>query len=306
MGQTVLRWIVRLSMRAFARPILSAGTPLGFGRRALELLALGAGIPPKGTTVGQLSAGGVPVSLVRVEPSTPQAPNERHAILYCHGGGFILGSPRTFQNIAAHLAARAGADVHLVDYRLAPEHPYPAPVDDVFAAYKTMIERGHDPRRIAIAGDSAGGALAVSATLVIAEMDLPKPAALVLISPFLDLGLSGASHAGKARTDPVLKRDFLLRGARDHAGGLSLTDPRVSPIYAALAGLPPTLIQVGEDEILLDDAVRFADRAWAAGVEVELQRFPRLWHEFQVHAGILEESTNAIGDIAAFLARNWE
>jgi monoterpene epsilon-lactone hydrolase len=137
-------------------------------------------------------------------------------------------------------------------------------------------------------------------------MDVPMPAAMVLISPVTDLTLSGASIHAKRHADPLLRREWLEPSFRDWAGPIPLGDGRVSPLYASLDGLPPTLIQVGEDEILLDDSLRFADRAWAAGVQVELQRFPHLWHDFQIQAGLLAESKAAVGDIGAFLRRRWE
>ncbi len=191
------------------------------------------------------------------------------------------------------------------DYRLAPEHPWPAATDDVFSAYRAILARGHDPARVAIGGDSAGGAIAILAALQLTEMDVPAPAAMVLLSPVTDLSLSGASVVSRRRADPLLRREWLADSYRKWAGPLALTDGRVSPLFADLERLPPTLIQVGEDEILLDDSVRFADRAWAKGVEVELQRFPHLWHDFQLQAGLIADSRAAVGDIGAFLRRRW-
>jgi monoterpene epsilon-lactone hydrolase len=218
----------------------------------------------------------------------------------------VIGSPRSHRGLAGHLARAADADVYLPEYRLAPEHPHPAATDDLFSAYRAVLERGHDPARVAIGGDSAGGALTILTALAIREMDLPSPAAMVLIAPVTDLAASGASMESKASAEPLLRRSALEGGYRDYAGPLALTDPRISPLYADLHGLPPTLIQVGEDEILLDDSLRFADRAWGAGVEVELQRFPGLWHDFQVEAALLRDAADAVGDIGAFLRRRWE
>lgn len=303
MSQAILKALLRLTLRVFFKAF-AARAPVGLQRRWINLLGAAGGVPPPGTSVGQIRAGGVPVSVIHRDTSAA-ASSDRPAILYAHGGGFVLGGPRTHTNLCKHLAASSGADVHLVDYRLAPEHPHPAAVDDLFAAYKAMLERGHDPAQIAFGGDSAGAALAISTVLAIREMDLPVPAALLLISPFVDLGLSGASVIANASRDPVLTDKWLAQGARAYAGGRRLTDPLISPLYAHLHGLPPTLIQVGEDEILLDDSVRLADRAWSAGVDVQLQRYPGLWHDFQAHAGLLDEADGAIGDIAGFLRRCW-
>lgn len=303
MSQAILKSLLRLTLRVFFKSFQRVA-PLRLQRIWTNLLGAAAGIPPKQISGGQISAGGVRVEVMGSDPTRTEAV-DRPAILYAHGGGFVLGGSRSHRNICAHLAAASGADVHLVEYRLAPEHPFPGPVDDVFAAYRAMLERGHNPNRLAIAGDSAGGALAVSAALAIKEMGLPTPAALVLISPFVDLGLSGGSITANVSRDPMLTAEWLKTGAVAYAGSRNRTDPLISPLYANLKGLPPTLIQVGEDEILLDDAVRFADRAWAAGVDVQLERFPGLWHVFQVHAGLLDESDGAIGDIAGFLKRRW-
>lgn len=228
---------------------------------------------------------------------------DRDAVLYVHGGAFVAGGAGAYAGFASRIAAATGADVHLPDYRLAPEHSHPAPGDDLFAAYSALLELGYPARRIAIVGDSAGGALAAGLALTIPEMDVPSPAAMVLISPWLDLTLSGASIAANAKADPMLRRALLEEGGRAHAAGLRRSDPRVSPLFADLRGLPPTLVQVGSDEILLDDSTRFADRAWAAGVEVELQRFEGLWHDFQLMAGTLEVAAGAVEDIAAFISR---
>jgi acetyl esterase/lipase len=210
-----------------------------------------------------------------------------------------------YAGFASWLAAVARADVYMPDYRLAPEHAQPAPTDDVFAAYRAVLELGHDATRTAVIGDSAGGGIAVSTVRSLREMGLPDPAAMVLISPWLDLSLSGASVGLVGRRDPVLRREWLERAARNHAAGLHLDDPRISPLFADLHRLPPTLVQVGTDEILLDDSTRFADRAYAAGVEVELQRFDGLFHDFQLYARLLASSRGALDDIAAFLRRHF-
>ncbi|KAB2857549.1 MAG: alpha/beta hydrolase, partial [Bauldia sp.] len=163
----------------------------------------------------------------------------------------------------------------------------------------------HDPGRTAVVGDSAGGGIAVSTVRTLREMGLPGPAAMVLISPWLDLSLSGASVGLVGRRDPMLRREWLERAARSHAAGLHLDDPRISPLFADLRTLPPTLVQVSTDEILLDDSTRFADRAYAAGVEVELQRFDGLFHDFQVFARLLPSARGALDDIVAFLRRHY-
>jgi acetyl esterase/lipase len=304
--ETLLRTLSRISLRLFFRPVIGSRLPIGFQRRWAEAMTRLMG-GARGIERSELWAG--ELSIRRLRPPGagvgPVDPSTRDAILYVHGGGFEIGGGEMYVGFASRIAAITGADVYLPDYRLAPEHPQPAPTDDAFAAYRAVLELGHDPRRTAVIGDSAGGGIAVSTVRSLREMGLPGPAAMVLISPWLDLSLSGASVGLVGRRDPMLRREWLERGARGHAGGLHLDDPRISPLFADLRTLPPTLVQVGTDEILLDDSTRFADRAYAAGVDVELQRFDALFHDFQVFAMLLRSSRGALDDIAAFLRRHF-
>ncbi len=303
--QRTLNALTRLALRLLFKPFIGSRLPVPLQRRWLSLLTRSVLRAP-GVEMQELGVGELRMLRLRPQPAAgaPGAPAaEPQAIFYVHGGGFTLGGGTTYAGFASWIAAVSGADVYLPDYRLAPEHPYPAPIDDLFAAYGTLLELGPAPARVAIMGDSAGGALAVSLTLVLAEMEVPAPAALVLISPFLDLSLSGPSVARNARRDPMISRGFAEVGGRAHAGALRRSDPRVSPLFADLAPLPPTLVQVGSDEILLDDAMRFADRAYAAGVDLELQRFEGQFHDFQTGAATLEAAREALEDVAAFLRR---
>lgn len=303
--QRLLTTLNRLLVRFLLKPFLGPPWPIGLRRRWLSLAAKTMG-GARDVERSEIQLGELPTLRLRPAGSAPVGlamPAERPAILYVHGGAFLLGGAGSHGGLASRIAAATGADVYLPEYRLAPEHPHPAPDDDLFAAYVAMLDLGHRPERVAIAGDSAGGALATSLALTLPEMGVPGPAALVLLSPWLDLSLSGASVAANAPIDPMLKRSFLDEGARAHAGALHRDDPRVSPLFADLRGLPPTLVQVGSDEILLDDSTRFADRADAAGVAVELQRFEGLWHDFQTEAGMLAAARGAIDDIAGFIAR---
>ena len=302
MANAIVRTLFRLMLRFFYKPFLGPPFSVGFQRRFIELTTRI--FPPPREVDREPIVGGDP-PLLRFGIGSGD-PSLRPALLWAHGGGFVIGSPSTHAGFAGYVAQAAGADVYLPDYRLAPEHPFPAATDDVFSAYRQMLERGHDPKRVAIGGDSAGGALAILTALELTDMDLPTPAAMVLVSPVTDLGLSGGTIHSKRHADPLLRREWLADSYRKWAGPIPLTDGRVSPLYANLEGLPPTLIQVGEEEILLDDSLRFADRAWASGVEVELQRFPRLWHDVQLQAGVIAEARAAVGDIGAFLRRRWE
>jgi monoterpene epsilon-lactone hydrolase len=300
--QALLKALTRLMLRVLVKPFLGPPFPYAFQRRLLEL-ALRTQRSPGGIRRETIEVGSITIRKSSPESAGAAPAADRPAILYVHGGGFVLGSAAAFDAMTGWIAAETGADVYAPEYRLAPEHPHPAPTDDLFAAWRILLEQGHDPHRVAIAADSAGGALAVETVLQLAEMDVASPAAMVLISPWLDLTLSGASVTMNASRDPLLRRSWLEQSSRAHAGGLRRSDPRISPLYADLSGLPPTLIQVGSDEILLDDSVRFSDRLWAAGVEVELQRFDGWWHEFQASAGLLRTAREAIIDIAGFLDR---
>lgn len=300
----MLTALSKLGLRLFVKPVLGSRLPIGIQRRWMEAMARAMG-GARGVERSDLWAGELLIRRLRRADGGigPTDPAGREAILYLHGGGFEIGGGEMYVGFAAWIAALTGADVYLPDYRLAPEHTEPAPTDDAFSAYRAVLEHGHDPRRTAIIGDSAGGGIAVSTVRSLREMGLPAPAALALISPWLDLSLSGASVESVGRHDPMISSRWLQGAARRHAGGLHLEDPRVSPLFAALRTLPPTLVQVGTEEILLDDSTRFADRAAAAGVEVELQRFEGLFHDFQLFALLLGTARGALDDIAAFLRR---
>ena len=226
------------------------------------------------------------------------------AILYLHGGGYTLGSPNTHKSLSTHLAVAARCKVLVPDYRLAPEHPYPAALEDAVSAYRALLER-FPAGQLAIGGDSAGGGLALCTALALRKAGLPPPAALLLISPWTDMTLSGETVNTLDSVDPMLGRVWLSRAAEAYRGGLAPSDPQLSPLFANLAGLPPILIQVGEDEILLDDSRRLAERAKAARVDVALEVEAGYWHDFQVHAGVLDASDAAIARIAGFLDRAW-
>lgn len=224
----------------------------------------------------------------------------RRVMLYLHGGGYTLGSPQTHQGLASHLAAATRGHVVLPDYRLAPEHPYPAALEDAVAAYRALLDR-FKPAHIVLGGDSAGGGLALCTAIALREAKLPMPAALLLISPWTDMSLSGDTITSKADVDPMLSRQWLLRAAEAYRGGLPVSDSRLSPLNALLDGLPPMLIQVGSDEMLLSDSQRLAARARAVGVDVRLQIEDGLWHDFQVHAGVLDAADAAIRRISDFV-----
>ena len=243
-------------------------------------------------------AAGVPAEWIEAPEPGPGV------ILYLHGGAYALGSINTHREFVARLASAAGARCLALNYRLAPEHPYPAALEDGLAAFRWLQSQGYDPSHIIIAGDSSGGGLALAMLLALRDAGEPLPAAAVCISPWTDLAATGASIKSKANVDPVLDPGSLERYAKYYAGEQDLTNPLISPHYADLGGLPPILIQVGSDEILLDDARRIAASAQEAGVAVTLEVWDEMFHVFQL-VSILPEAKEAVQHIAEFVSQNF-
>jgi acetyl esterase/lipase len=230
---------------------------------------------------------------------------EDNAILYFHGGGFRLGSVTSHRDLMAQIALASGCRVLAINYRLAPEHRFPAALDDALAAYGWMLDCGLKSENVAFAGDSAGGNLVLAAMLALRERGLPLPVSAVLMSPWTDLAATGSSYVSRAEADPIHQRSMILALAKNYLGGQGDPyDPLVSPLYADLAGLPPLLIQVGDRETVLDDAVMFADLARAAGVDVHLEVWDGMIHVFQMFGAELAEAHRAIASIAQFLNRH--
>jgi epsilon-lactone hydrolase len=246
-----------------------------------------------------LSAGGVKAEWV----SAPEADPGRR-ILYLHGGGFVIGSINTHRALAARLSRAAKARVLVIDYRLGPEHPFPAAVDDAIAAYRWMLAQGATPARVAVAGESAGGGLTASTLVAIREAKLPMPAAGVMLSPWIDLECIGESMTTKDAIDPLVHKPALVEWAKLYLNGKDPRTPLASPLYANLAGLPPLLIQVGTSEVLLDDAARFAARAKAAGVNATYEEWANMIHIWHFFAPILDEGQQAIEKVGAFIRQH--
>lgn len=222
-------------------------------------------------------------------------------ILYFHGGVYVIGSATTSVPLVAELARRTGVNAVTLDYRLAPEHPYPAAVDDARAAYEGLLTQGVDPGRIVLAGDSAGGGLAVATLLAARQAGLPMPSCAFLMSPYVDLTLSGETLTERQSLDPILTPEGLRVRAPEYVAGADAADPLISPIFADLRGLPPLLIQVGSHEILLSDALRLATRAATSDVAVTLDVTPGAPHVFQGYAALLDEAGAALDRASAFV-----
>ena len=251
---------------------------------------------PADAEVAAVSVAGCPAEWV----AAPGAEADR-AVLYLHGGGYVIGSCNTHRNLAYNLSAAARARVLLLDYRLAPEAPFPAALDDAVAAYGWLLDEGFRADRLSIGGDSAGGGLTAATLVALRQRGQPLPAAGLCISPWVDMEGVGASMTGKLDDDPLLNHDLLLWFSERYLAGADARAPLAAPIYADLAGLPPLLIQVGTAEVLLDDALRLAERARAAGVDVSLDvahDMVHVWHLFQP---VLDEAGEAIRRAGAFL-----
>jgi len=227
--------------------------------------------------------------------------DDGRVILYLHGGGYCLGSILTHRDFAQRLSTACGARVLLIDYRRAPEHPFPAALEDALTAYRWLLAEGVDPSRMSIIGDSAGGGLAVATLLALRDAGERLPETAVLLSPWLDLALTGESLVTKEAEDIVLTTAQLQEFSELYVGNSDAQNPLISPLFADLVGLPPILIQVGSAEILLDDAIRFAPKAKAANIEVVLDIWGEMIHVWQGFAGIMPEAKQAIMKIGAFV-----
>ena len=246
-----------------------------------------------------VDAGGVPAEWI----TTPGVLTER-VIYYLHGGGYVIGSINTHREMVSRLSRAASARVLIIDYRLAPENPFPAAVDDSTAAYRWLLSAGVDPARLVIGGESAGGGLTVATLVALRDAGEPLPRAGICLSPWVDLECLGESWITKAEMDPIATRDGTLMLAKAYLGDTDPRTPLASPLYADLTGLPPLLIHVGTAECLFDDATRLADRARAAGVDVILEPWDDMIHVWHAFAAILPEGQQAIDRIGEFIRQH--
>ncbi|MEU1183910.1 alpha/beta hydrolase [Streptomyces sp. NPDC005820] len=292
MSGVLPRPVMRAAVRLAVRPVLGPRVPVRPQRRMLHMLSRYP-LLPRDTRPAAVHLSDRPAERV----SGPGTDDSR-AVLYLHGGGYTIGSPASHRALAGHLAAAAGAPVYVLDYRLAPEHPYPAAVDDAAAAYRALLDSGLDPQRLTVAGDSAGGGLALALMVRLRASGIPLPAALALVSPWVDLTLGNVRDD---RRDPLLRASWLRACAERYAGPADPRAPELSPLYADLTGLPPTLVHSADGEILLADIERLVERAEAAGVPVVHRRLERMWHVAHLHAGLVKASTTAVHEIGAFL-----
>ena len=273
-----------------------AGSDVSEQRRLLRDL-LSAQPLPGGVTVTAAALGGVPTAEITVD-----GVELRHVVLYFHGGVYVMGDASLAADLASQVGRRTSAKVISVDYRLAPEHPYPAAVDDALAAYEALLQGGTAPEDIVFAGESAGGGLAVATLVNVRDRGLPLPAAALVMSPYADLTLAGSTLETKGKADPLLSREALQARVPDYTAGQDAALPLISPLFADLSGLPPLIIQAGTHEVLLDDALRLARQAATADVAVTLDVTPGVPHVFQAYHQILDEAAAALDRAGRFLS----
>lgn len=284
MFQPLLEAGLRQTMQRLVRPMLSNAVPLKLQRQLIRQ-AYRSSVPPRSARFVKDDIGDVPVL------RTVATPNPSGTILYLHGGGYIIGSAVTHKGITGHLAKLSGCEVITPDYRLAPEHPFPAALDDAESVYLALLNQGMSPGNLALAGDSAGGGLSIALAMKLRDHKRPLPSSITCFSPWVDLS-QGALY--QPECEPVLQESWTANAARMYAGNEPLTTPLISPVFGQLDGLPPLLIQVGSQEILLNDATRLADTARRDGVNTHLEIYNNLWHVFQVHSGQMGRATEAM------------
>lgn len=281
--------VMRAGARQLGRRCLDPALPWRVQRTRLDQLTRPF-LLPRGTTVTGQQLGGVPAEVVSVG-----SPGPRPTVVHFHGGGYCIGSARTIRGWAAHLSAQAGCRVVLPEYRLAPEHPYPAGLQDARAVVAAL----EGP--VVLSGDSAGGGLALALVLSMRDEGKALPAGCILLSPWLDLGRDRRADPGLVRRDVLLTPDWLDACAHAYAAPEAWADPSVSPLLAEHSGLPPLLVQAGTSELLAPDAERLAASASAAGTDVTYTRWPRMWHDFALQPGLLAAADSALAQAAWFV-----
>ena len=291
--------VMRLGVRQLGRRCLDPALPWQVQRTRLDQLTR-ISLLPRGTTVAEQAIAGV-----RAEVVSCRAPGSQRTVIHFHGGGYCVGSTYTARSWAAHLSAQTGCRVVLPEYRLAPEHPYPAALEDARAVLKALSGEvgGSEPGSVVVSGDSAGGGLALALALSMREEGQELPAGCILLSPWLDLGRDRRAVPDLVRRDVLLNPDWLDACARAYADPSAWADPLVSPLSAAHVGLPPLLIQAGTGELLAPDAELLAASASAGGVDVTYTRWPRMWHDFALQPGLLAAADSALAQASWFVRK---
>ena len=291
----VARRVLPLVMRSSIRPLWGSRLPVLWQRKITEALLRNGWVPSQ-AVVGETKLGQQVAEVI-----TPRDGSSDQVVFFMHGGGYVVCSPRTHRPLTSRIGLALKATTYVPHYRLAPEHVFPAGLDDALDAYRGLLDRGVNPARVALMGDSAGGGLALALALSIRDQGLPMPGKMVLISPFIDLTLSGESLQRNAKADPMLSLDWIYAKTPMYLGDTPADHPLASPLFADLHSLPPTLVQVGTEEILYSDSERLAARAAECGWDLTLSVWNGLFHDFQMMGDILPEADQALAEIAAFV-----
>lgn len=288
-----VRWLTS----GYMQKLDVANVPVETARKHLETIARTLLVKAIGVHIEPSKLAGVEVDWHR-----PKNAREDKLLFYLHGGAYLIGSRRTHRQLVSHMAREAGVIAVVPEYRLAPENPFPAAIDDAVAVYRALLESGYKPENIVISGDSAGGGLSMATLLQLRHAGDPMPAAAVLLSPFLDVTASGESATTRADKDPWFHVTDMEVVARYYCPDESKwRDPLVSPVFANVSGLPPMLIQVGDDEILLSDSTRLAEKLKAAGIDVDIEIWPDMWHVFPMFVGKMPEARKAVKKIGRYI-----
>ncbi len=282
--------------RVFLKPGLAYARPQWLARKMFDLNARVSHERPRGLMAEPAIVGGVSGRWIEI-----RGQERRGVMLYIHGGAFVIGSVRSHRTLVARLAQASGLRAFSIGYRLAPEHPFPAAVEDALAAYRGLLADGHAPEQIAICGDSAGGSIALALLHAIGEEGLPMAGAAAVMSPVTDLTLQSPSLLGNEKKDPLIPRRWALRGVADYVAGADVTQPRLSPIFGDFAGCCPVLFQVGDEEMLRDDSVRMAQVMRQQGVDVTLNVWPDVPHVWHLMSRWIPEADAGIAELGGFL-----
>jgi len=288
-----VRWVTAWYLNLFDLDSLVVATV----RKRLDFL-MGMAPVAWGVRVKKDSVGGL-----YAEWLTPADAPQEKLLLYWHGGAYVMGSCKSHRPFVSHIARQAGVRALLPEYRLAPEHPFPAAVEDAVNVYRALLQQGYEPGNIVVGGDSAGGGLAAAMLLSLRDAGEPMPGAVILLSPWLDLSGQGESMITRAEQDPWFHAEHLAKITRHYCDAAELTNALVSPVFADATGLPQILIQVGNDELLLSDSERFAENIRAGGGQVEIDVWPHMWHVWQMFIGLMPESRRAVEKLGTYIRK---
>lgn len=296
---SISSYFIKKGIKAGAKKLKLEEKEAGESRQVIDSFARKFSKLPNGCKVEQIKIEGIYAEWISNNQSV-----EDKVILYLHGGGYLYCSADTHRTLAARVMIESSVKVLLPEYRLAPEHPFPAAIEDTLTVYRWLLKQGYDSSNIIFAGDSAGGGLSVAATHVLRDQYEPLPAALLCLSPWVDLTSSGNSYRKNSKKDPYLRCDLVQKTAQAYAGDESLDNHLISPVFADLSEFPPLFIQAGSIEILLSDAQMLADKAHQAGVKVHFKVWEGMWHVWQISAG-LPEANKAIKEIGNFVKKTF-